>query len=146
MYEGSVYVVDLEEPVRQLERDLSNHEMLELPTIDLDPLKWQVLEMFLAEEPIAKLEFLDKIASHMAQGDMLFDKEEFFESTPWQRREAEQRMRKYIKTSIARFGQNCFIKLQHVGLIITGSERYAVKHQPLTNEIYLFTRLRNEVS
>lgn len=133
---NKIYIVDFQEAVRAFEKRMAHNE---LPTVDLDVVKWQVLAVFEQVNPMQKLE---QLATELVKHDYLFGKEEFFESTPWDAREADAFLCTYLHEAIVSLGQMFYKKLREVGMFVTGTERYEITSRPLDNETYIFKRTR----
>lgn len=131
-----VYIVDFTDDACQFNRAIGSQD---LPTIDGDQIKSAVLWMFMQVDPMA---YLHRIANDMVQDDYLFSKEDYFESTPWDAQESEKFLRDYLRETILDLGRAMYQKLKSMGMFKTGHERYEVTNRPLTNDTFLFTRIR----
>jgi len=131
-----VYIVDFQEAASAFRQVIGIEE---LPTIDADMVYWRVLEIF---EKIRPLQALHELAKSMVEADYLFAKEEYFETTQWQRDDADRFLRQYLYDAIIQLGESMYRKLQEVGMIVTGTERYKNTARPLTDDTYLFKRTR----
>lgn len=136
MVERIMYIVDFSEAVAAFQRTMARED---LPTIDLDVVKWQVLAIFEQVEP---LELLERLATDLVQHDWLFSKEDYFETTPRQAKRAAQELRNYLRRAIIQLGHDYYKKFQEVGMLRTGTERYKITSRPLTNDTYIFHRTR----
>jgi hypothetical protein len=133
---GDNYIIDFSEAIAVLQKQLTKED---LPTIDLDPVKWRVMEMFEEDEPVVHLE---KIIRHMLAHDWLFSKVEFVNTTRSQARRQKQLLDDYLHACLRQFGLALYRKLQELGLIVTGTERYKVIVSPSDYETYTLQRIK----
>lgn len=133
---GNYYIVDFNDAIELFERQMGRGD---LPVIDLDPVKWQVMEMFNHVEPLIHLE---RIVGTMLQHDWLYRKVEFVYTTPMKAKQKKIEMNHYLHSCIMGLGHNLYQRLKEVGLLPTGTERYKVTIRPLDNETYTLRRTR----
>jgi hypothetical protein len=133
---GDNYIVDFSEAIATLEKQLSKDD---LPTFDLDPVKWRILEMFEVpdQDPAVVLE---RIIRHMLAHDWMYTKVEFVYTTPLQAQREKKLLDDYLHACLRQFGTALYFKLQELGLIVTGTERYKVIVQPSDYETYTLQR------
>jgi hypothetical protein len=133
---GDNYTIDFSEAIAILEKQLVKDD---LPTIDLDPVKWRVMEMFEHVDPMVHLE---RIIRDILAHDWLYSKVEFVHTTPSRAKREKILLDQYLHACLRQFGLNMYRKLQELGLIVTGTERYKVIIQPMDYETYTLQRTR----
>jgi len=134
---GNHYIVNFAEAVNLFQVRLSSPE---LPTVDLDVVKWQTMQMF---EHIEPLTHLRRLADEMIKHDWLYAKVEFVNTTPMEAQQKEMQLKQYLRDCIIEFGTNMHYKLGELGMLTQGTERYKVITRPLDNETYTLQQTRS---
>lgn len=142
MSAATVYIVDFNDAFCKFHKVISDPN---LPTIDADMLKFNVMDIFMQVDPNVHLH---RIANEMVRDDVLYGKEDIacedgtYFLTKDEISEQEKWMRDYLREAILDLGRSMMANLRATGLIRNGSERYSVVNRSITNDTYLFKRIR----
>lgn len=127
---GEQYIVNFSEAIDLFQKRMAADD---LPTIDLDVVKWRVMEMWEQKYPLRHLEL---VVDDMLRHDWLYAKEEFVDTTPMRARQKKIQLNQYLRTCLIELGVNLHAKLREMGMLTSGTERYRVTLRPLDNETY----------
>lgn len=144
-----IYLISLQEEAAALEKKLSDPS---LPTIDLDMVKWSIMEVFSQIDPHKSLL---RLAKEMVRHDWLFskidhfsdcvaDSDTFIPITREQACERDRQIRDFIRKTLVDFGLAVLNNMQRQGFFHLGTERYTVTSRPLHHDhtTYIFKRTR----
>lgn len=132
----NLFIVNFDVAVAGLQRHLSRED---LPTIDIDQVKWRVCEIFRHIDPPKHLE---RIADEMIAHDYLYSKVEFIYTTVEDAKEEERQLKAYLRAGIVEFGTQMLRAMTELGLFERGTERYEVISRPIDHDTYILQRTR----
>lgn len=133
---GDYYTVSFKDAIETFTKRVSHED---LPTIDIDQVVWQVLEIFSQVQPLVALQ---RLVNQMLKDDWLYSKVEFVYMTVEDSQKEQLRLNQYLRSCIFELAYNLHEELTKLGMLRLGTERYRVPLQPHNHDSYTLRQVR----